>query len=95
MSATVANIVDGRTLEGWLRWHHKLLAVPVAGAERLLSGSLEYSPADFVGAGKPVRSAGIAVPATTAAPAMQHCVFTGAPYLERTVLDGSVERRGP
>ena len=44
-------LFDGRTLEGWLRWHHKLLTGPVASAERLLSGSLEYSPADFVGAG--------------------------------------------
>ncbi len=51
MTAADTDTVYGRTLEGWLRWHHKLLAGPVAAAERLLSGSLEYSPADFVGAG--------------------------------------------
>ena len=42
---------NDRTLQDWLRWHHKQSAAPVAAAERLFSGSLEYTASDFVGAG--------------------------------------------
>ena len=50
-SAHASAYYPGRTLEGWLRWHHKQNTMPLSTAERLLSGSLEYSAVDFVAAG--------------------------------------------
>ena len=46
-----ATVLGSRTLEGWLRWHHKLAAMPLAAAERLLGGSLEYSAGVFASIG--------------------------------------------